>query len=100
MVIVEPSLELVPDALLLACYLEGRDEAAFTELVRRHGPAVRAACRRALGETPDADDAFQAVFLILARKGATVRNAELIRPWPPTVALRPAGRARRLIRPR
>ncbi len=94
MVIVEPSLELVPDALLLACYVEGRDEAAFTELVRRHGPVVRAACRRALGETPDADDAFQAVFLILARKAGTLRNAPLLGP------VRAAGRARLLIRRR
>ncbi len=100
MVIAEPSLEVVPDALLLACYLEGRDEAAFTELVRRHGPVVRAACRRALGETPDADDAFQAVFLILARKAVTLRNAQLLGPWLHTVAVRAAGRARLLIRRR
>jgi RNA polymerase sigma factor (sigma-70 family) len=100
MVIAEPSLEVVPDALLLACYLEERNEAAFTELVRRHGPVVRAACRRALGETPDADDAFQAVFLILARKAATLRNSQMLGPWLHTVAVRAAGRARLLIRRR
>src|SRR5262249_54026450 len=83
-----------PDAELLARFVQRRDESAFAELMRRHGPVVRATCRRALGETPDADDAFQAVFLILARKAATLRNRQLLGPWRHTVAVRAATRAR------
>ena len=73
---------------MLARFIERRDEEAFAELVRRHGPMVRAACRRALGESPDADDVFQCVFLILARKAGTLRNAMLLGPWLHTVAVR------------
>jgi DNA-directed RNA polymerase specialized sigma24 family protein len=94
MVQVQPSLAAAADAELLARFVQGRVEEAFAELVRRHGPAVRAACRRALGASPDADDAFQAVFLILARKAATLRNAALLAPWLHTVAVRAANRAR------
>jgi RNA polymerase sigma factor (sigma-70 family) len=90
------SLETPPDAELLTRFVKRRDEAAFTELVRRHGPVVRAACRRTLGETPDADDAFQAVFLILSQKAGTLRQASLLGPWLHTVAVRAAGRARLL----
>jgi RNA polymerase sigma factor (sigma-70 family) len=61
---------------------------------------VRAACRRALGTSPDADDAFQAVFVILARKAAKVRRAALLGPWLHTVAVRAAARARLLARRR
>ena len=86
-------LELLPDGELLARFVRRRDEEAFTEIVRRHGPVVRAACRRTLGETPDADDAFQAVFLILARKAGTLRNASMLGPWLHTVAVRASGRA-------
>src|SRR5205807_623553 len=75
-------------------FVQRRDQAAFAELVRRYGPLVRAACRRALGDGPDADDAFQAVFLILARKAHTVRGAGLLGPWLHTVAVRAAARAR------
>ena len=52
------SLDPPRDADLLGRFVQRRDEAAFAELVGRHGPIVRAACRRALGETPDAEDAF------------------------------------------
>ena len=105
MATVQPSLETVADAQLLARFVEVGDEAAFAELVHRHGPVVRGACRRALGESPDADDAFQCVFLILARKAATLRNAQRLGPWLHTVAVRAAGRAslqihRRLARER
>src|SRR5207248_477186 len=74
--------------------------AAFTELVRRYGPVVRSACRRALGDSPDADDAFQVVFVILARKAATLRDAKWLGPWLHTVAVRAANRVWQVARRR
>jgi RNA polymerase sigma factor (sigma-70 family) len=85
--------ELMTDAALVSRFVDERDEAAFAELVHRHGPMVRAACRRVLGESPDVDDAFQAVFVVLARKAGGVRGA-LLGPWLHTVAVRTAHRAR------
>jgi len=85
--------ELMTDAALLRRFVDGRDEASFTELVHRHGPMVRASCRRVLGEGPDVDDAFQAVFVVLARKAGGVRGV-LLGPWLHTVAVRTAQRAR------
>src|SRR5688572_22244672 len=70
------------DARLLDDFLAGRDpDAAFAGLVARHGPVVRAACRRALGDTPDADDAFQATFIVLARRAADVWPREAVGAW-------------------
>jgi RNA polymerase sigma factor (sigma-70 family) len=100
MVDVQPTVEAASDAELLARFVKRREEEAFAQLVRRHGPAVRAACRRVLGAAPDADDAFQAVFLILARKAATLRNVALLGPWLHTIAVRAANRARQVARSR
>lgn len=83
------------DARLLDDFLAGRDpDAAFAALVARHGPVVRAACRRALGDTPDADDAFQATFVVLARRAADVWPREAVGAWLYGVAAKVARKAR------
>src|SRR5436305_14470855 len=62
------------DAALLGRFLAGREDAAFEALVRRHGPMVHGVCRRLLPDPNDADDAFQATFLVLLRKAASLRR--------------------------
>jgi RNA polymerase sigma factor (sigma-70 family) len=87
--------DLLADAELLARFLETRDESAFEELVCRHGPMVRAVCRRVLGSTADADDAFQAAFLVLLRKARSIRRTDLLANWLCAVAYRTARQALR-----
>jgi RNA polymerase sigma factor (sigma-70 family) len=83
-----------PDAELLHRYAAGRDEAAFEALVRRHGPMVLGVCRRLLRCDADAEDAFQATFLVLARKAAAVRDPTAVGNWLYGVAANVARRAR------
>jgi RNA polymerase sigma factor (sigma-70 family) len=82
------------DRDLLGSFAENRDQGAFAELVRRHGPMVLAACRRILANPHDAEDAFQAVFLVLARKAATLPARESVAGWLFEVARRVALEAR------
>lgn len=79
---------------LLERFARNRDEAAFAALVTRHGPMVLATCRRLLGDAHDAEDAFQATFLILARKAGMLRDPDLLGPWLHGVAHRVASQAR------
>jgi RNA polymerase sigma factor (sigma-70 family) len=82
------------DAALLERFVRGRDEAAFEVLVWRYGPMVLGVCRRLLRHTQDAEDAFQATFLTLARKAAAVSRGEVLGGWLYRVAYRVALRAR------
>ncbi len=85
------------DRQLLERFSARRDavgEAAFAALVARHGPMVLGVCRQLLGDRHHAEDAFQAVFLVLARKARSVREPELLGNWLYGVALRTARKAR------
>src|SRR5262249_23551457 len=83
-----------PDQELLSHFVNARDEAAFAALVERHGPMVLAVCRRSLRNAHDAEDACQAVFLVLARKAASIRKRESLSSWLYGVAVRVANKAR------
>src|SRR5207253_204464 len=89
----EEGLEPASDPVLLGWYAAKRDEAAFAALVRRHGPMVWNLCRRHLS-FQDAEDVFQATFLVLARKSATVQWRASVAPWLYAVARRLACKAR------
>jgi RNA polymerase sigma factor (sigma-70 family) len=86
----------LPDAQLLERYVGQRDEAAFEALLHRHGPLVFGVCRRFLYDAHDAEDAFQATFLILARKAGSVVPRSMVGNWLYGVAYRVAARARKL----
>src|SRR5262245_36837513 len=69
------------DGELLQRFSGQRDETAFAALLARHGPMVLGVCRRALGHSQDAEDAFQATFLVLVHKAASLRNQDLVGNW-------------------
>jgi RNA polymerase sigma factor (sigma-70 family) len=83
------------DAELLQQFVARRDEGAFATLLERHGPLVLGVCRQVLGDAHDAEDAFQATFLILARKAASLRRHESLAAWLHRVAVNVSRTARR-----
>src|SRR5262245_32808635 len=74
------------DRELLARFARFREEAAFAALVQRHGPLVLNTCRRILRHEQDAEDTFQATFLVLARKAGALRWRDTVAPWLHAVA--------------
>jgi RNA polymerase sigma-70 factor (ECF subfamily) len=83
------------DGDLLEGFVHRRDAAYFEALVRRHGPMVLGVCRRILGDPHDAEDAFQATFLVLVRRAASVLPRDMVGNWLHGVAYRTALQARR-----
>jgi RNA polymerase sigma factor (sigma-70 family) len=92
------SIGTFDDSRLLEIFLERKgpeSEDAFAAIVRRHGPMVLGVCRRMLDRPHDADDAFQATFLILARRAAAIGRREKLASWLHGVAVRAAKEIRR-----
>jgi RNA polymerase sigma factor (sigma-70 family) len=79
-----------PDRQLLERFVTNADEGAFQALVERYGPLVLRVCTRVLSSEHDAEDAFQATFLVLVRKAGSIRTPELLGPWLYGVAYRTA----------
>ncbi len=86
--------DALSDAHLLERYLAGHEEAAFAALVRRHGPMIWGVCRRLLRDAHEAEDAFQATFLVLVQKAGAIRVRERLAGWLYGVAYHTARRAR------
>src|SRR5215471_13727484 len=82
------------DGELLECFINQRDEAAFEALVRLHGPMVLGVCRRIAQNEEDAEDAFQATFLVLVRRAACIRPRGMVGNWLYGVAHHTALKAR------
>jgi RNA polymerase sigma factor (sigma-70 family) len=76
-----PGARELPDQQLLERFIHRHDEVAFEALVQRHGPLVLGVCRRVLRHEQDAEDAFQATFLVLAQKAASIRKLGSVSSW-------------------
>jgi RNA polymerase sigma factor (sigma-70 family) len=90
-----PDVAVATDGELLKRYVRNKGDAAFEALLGRHGPLVMGVCRRILRNEADAEDAFQATFLVLVRKASTVRSPDLVSNWLYGVAYRTALEARK-----
>jgi RNA polymerase sigma factor (sigma-70 family) len=98
--ILAADLACEPDAELLTRFAAGRDEAAFAALFNRHGPMVRAICHRYCRDVHLADDAEQGVWLVLARRAASVSRPERLANWLFGVAVRVGRKAAAAAQPR
>src|SRR5580765_7082233 len=85
------------DGQLLECFISRREEAAIEALVQRHGRMVWGVCRRVLRDHHDAEDAFQATFLVLVRKAASIVPKEMVGNWLYGVANQTALKAKATI---
>src|SRR5215472_3334968 len=83
------------DRQLVDAFSICRDETAFAALVARHGPMVLRVCRRVLNHEQDAENAFQATFLVLAKNTGSIRKREALAEWLHGVAYRTAMKAKR-----
>ncbi len=90
---VEGTVAGLPDGQLLERFLSRGDEAAFAALVERHGPMVMGTCRAVLRDPEDAEDAFQATFLVLVCKARSIRGRDALGGWLHQVAHRIAIQA-------
>lgn len=88
------NVDILTDRQLLARFLRSSDGPAFEALVRRHGPLVKNVCKRVLQHDQDTEDAFQATFLVLARKARSIQAFQSLAGWLYKVAYRIALRAR------
>jgi RNA polymerase sigma factor (sigma-70 family) len=93
-VVEDPKVRELPDRDLLQRFHAQQNQAAFHTLLRRYGPMVLDVCRGVLGDCSDAEDAFQATFLVLAHKAGSIRKATALGSWLHGVARRTALKAR------
>src|SRR5262245_16996447 len=93
-VALDQRLKELPDQELLRRFSSGRDAMAFSVLLRRHGPMVLNLCRNMLANEEDAEDAFQAAFLVLAQRVGAIRKQSSVASWLHGVAYRIALKAR------
>lgn len=98
--IAEPTVLHAPDRQDLQAWNRGRDEAAFARIVQRHAGMVRALCERRLGAGMDADEATQAVFIVLARRAEDLRDPDRLGQWLYGTALRVCQASQRSMRRR
>jgi RNA polymerase sigma factor (sigma-70 family) len=94
--VIRPGGTGLADAHLLNCFIADRDQLAFEALVHRHGPMVWGVCRRILFNIQDAEDAFQATFLVLIRKAESILPREMVANWLYGVAYKTALKTRAL----
>src|SRR5262245_20385970 len=87
-----PPPDGLSDRELLKRFVKSRDEAAFSMLVNRHGPSVLGVCQRILNNTHDAEEAFQATFLVLSRRAGSIRKTASVGCWLYGVAFRVANK--------